>query len=161
MAQVKRTYLFYIFIFNRKQKKKWKTQLEVRKKRRELFGRRGVDSQAARFFKQHSINIVTSNWEIIQVAEADSPGHYIIWALVENKDLYPVKLNVPRTFYINTASTELTGKKASAELPRNKPKLNLFEFNIDEAEYRKSSKYISSLFTAAEVEGVYESKTPL
>jgi DNA polymerase epsilon subunit 1 len=49
----------------------------------------------------------------------------------------------------------------AAELPRSKPRQNLFEFQVPEMEFRHSQKYISSLFTAAEVEGVYESRVPL
>ena len=69
---------------------------------------RKVDTQAsARFFQMSTTSLSKSVWEIIQIAETETPGLFTIWALIDQSYLYPIKLNVPRTFYINTSNGQL------------------------------------------------------
>ncbi len=130
----------------REQKKKWKAQLEARKQRKKMFGltSKKADSKSARYFQQQTINITRATWEIIQITETDTPGIFTIWALIGDQ-LHSIKLTVPRTFYINTSSDQLNGKKVALELPRSKPRQNLYEFSIEEAEYRHNSKVRSGV----------------
>lgn len=52
-------------------------------------------------------------------------------------------------------------KPVSFTLPRSKPRFYLYEYAMDETEYKANSKAISTLFTRSEVEGVYETQIPL
>lgn len=52
-------------------------------------------------------------------------------------------------------------KSVFYHLPRSKPRFHLHERCMDEAEYQKKSKNMSTLFNGSGVEGVYETKIPL
>eukprot|EP01116_Phalansterium_solitarium_P016004 TRINITY_DN3613_c0_g1_i2.p1 TRINITY_DN3613_c0_g1~~TRINITY_DN3613_c0_g1_i2.p1 ORF type:complete len:1510 (-),score=589.87 TRINITY_DN3613_c0_g1_i2:2531-7060(-) len=150
-------------------KKKWKQQRENRKKRRAMFGANGVrtaDPRAGNYFQQRSTNLMASTWEVLQVAETATPGEFVLWALIDDSSLLPVKLDIPRTFYINTnvgpADTAAQhGKRVQAHLPRSKPARFLTEYSYVETVYRKRSRDLAALFNRPEVEGVYETQVPL
>jgi hypothetical protein len=48
-------------------------------------------------------------------------------------------------------------KKSTLDLPRNKPRYNLFEYSIEENTFLRNLKSLSSMLTHPSVEGVYES----
>lgn len=116
------------------QKKKWRSQLDARKKQTRMFG---------------LSNTFTSSFqglEIIQIAETDTLGEYILWGLVDRINLHPIRLKIPRKFFLNTRVANQQHqqgvKKSMANLPRSKPRWNLYEYNFEELDYRLNSKVI-------------------
>ena len=50
---------------------------------------------------------------LLQIMETSHPGQFKLWALI-GSDLHAMKLNVPRTFYVNQ-KTPKEGEGASKE----------------------------------------------
>jgi DNA polymerase epsilon subunit 1 len=142
------------------QKKKWSRMLA---KRRESEKRRSNDSRSGARFGRRTGDLLTEKWEVLQVAETDTPGVFKMWTLI-GQQLYSLTLNVPRIFYINSicANTKMTNSnaynvsKVFRHLPRSHQSYNLYEFSMTESVYRQNSKPLSSLFCHPDVVGVYE-----
>ena len=42
----------------------------------------------------------------VQVAPGDSPGQYILWSMVNEHSLQPIRVNIKRDIYINSGECE-------------------------------------------------------
>jgi len=92
----------------------------------------------------------SERWEIVQIADGDE-GEVIVWALLESSAaLHSFRVSVPRTFYVNVSSPssnkktdaaipeclknslfeEYKPKRVDRILPRGRPCLSLFQFQI-------------------------------
>ena len=73
----------------------------------------------------------------LQIAETDTPGHFILWSLI-GEDLHQLKLTIPRVFYVNCRTTkELQGegtawRRVSRFMPRSAPVFHLSEYCVSE-----------------------------
>lgn len=97
------------------QKKKWRFQLEQRKKLRGDAGnkrgrhddvplvesvQRGPISTVGGFLKRTQRNLIELPWQIIQIVAIDNDGHFNLWAMIGD-ELQKIKLEIPRIFYVN------------------------------------------------------------
>jgi len=74
-----------------------------------------------------------------------------------------VYINVKRHIYINSHKIDVpvVFKPVSLHLPRNKPLLNLYEFEIEEKEFKEKFNNFSDYLIDPTTEGVYETKQTL
>jgi DNA polymerase epsilon subunit 1 len=150
------------------QKNKWKKLRRDRKRRKELFGDNAKqlnNRNATGFeslFQRQSITLLSKPWQIIQIAETNTPGKLKIWLLDDNS-MFSTYLLVPRRFYLNCYSTqhETVGKKVASHLPRSRKRFYLYDIELDEDKYQSSLKEIELQRVDPEVEGFYESQLPL
>lgn len=79
--------------------------------------------------------------------------------------MFNVSLKVPRTIYINSrvVSNDPKFKKVTNKhLPRERPLHNLYEWQVSEEEFRRKFSALESKYLVTpQIEGVYETKTPL
>ncbi|XP_063171878.1 DNA polymerase epsilon catalytic subunit A [Candoia aspera] len=158
-------------------KKKWELQArqrqEHRKKRRladrevVLGGgpiRAGPSEGLSIYLRKAARSILDMPWQIVQIAETSQPGLFKLWAVI-GSDLYCLKLNVPRTFYINQRvpkpEESTVYKKVSRILPRSNLVFNLYEYSVPEDMYLERINEINASLSAPDVEGVYETQVPL
>jgi DNA polymerase epsilon subunit 1 len=150
----------------------WKRQKIARNKARAAGTRRvrtfnsGVENY---FIKENEI-ILTTEWEILQIAETDISGEFIIWAMV-GQSMHSFRLIVPRVLYINLkkedesiADENLPGmhvEKCSSTLPRSHPSIYLYRMTMLERTYQQHLALLGSKFNSQDVEGVYETQVPL
>ncbi|TPX58573.1 DNA-directed DNA polymerase [Powellomyces hirtus] len=162
------------------QKRKWKRRRAQREMQKALFGAAEVvpnDPSIAHsgalgvqnFFRRQTQNILASSWQILQIAETDTPGDFRVWALVEGT-LHAMKLSVPRTLYVNSRipdpdeNSDRVGVRMIRRvrtLPRSHPCLYLYEMTMSEPFYRENSGMFASMSNHQEIEGVYETQIPL
>ncbi|RUS33948.1 DNA directed, epsilon, isoform CRA_a [Jimgerdemannia flammicorona] len=158
------------------QKRKWKRQRNDRERRRSLYG--AVHQTSAtltsntvgNFFRQQAGSLVTSPWQIVQIAETETAGELRMWVLIQ-KNMYTIRLSVPRVFYVNTREEEPTEglrhnpncrvQRRIRTLPRSHQCLHLFEMTMPEAVFQAEQKKFSSFFNHSSTEGVYETQIPL
>ncbi|KAI9489936.1 hypothetical protein BDB00DRAFT_875783 [Zychaea mexicana] len=155
------------------QKRKWKRQRVMRAKNRETYG---ASQPAAKqgdvggYFRRQTGSLVSSAWELIQIAGTDTPGEFKMWAMVQGR-LTTISLQVPRIFYLNSreeAPSTLAKHgptcqvaKCVRTLPRSRPCLNLFEIAMSEADFQAEIGKIASIFNDPATEGAYETSLPL
>lgn len=119
-------------IMLRKRKRQWKRLLESHKRRRSTTDlldneqslstsehRSRLDSgndknvgggsgsgssfgQVSQYFQRQATTLLASRWEIVQIIETDTPGLLVAWSLVNGRRLYPIKITVPKVFYVHT-----------------------------------------------------------
>ncbi|CEI95841.1 Putative DNA polymerase [Rhizopus microsporus] len=156
------------------QKRKWKRQRMIRVYRREHLGStlstKQVMDGVGGYFRRQTGSLVTSLWEIIQIAETDIPGEFKMWVMVQGQ-LYNIRLTIPRTFYLNckegnpevvkeqNPACELV--KSSRTLPRSHPSLNLFQVTMPENIYQAEVNKFSNIFNHPSTDAVYETQVPL
>ncbi|XP_059611898.1 DNA polymerase epsilon catalytic subunit 1 [Phlebotomus argentipes] len=165
------------------QKKKWTLQLEQRslaKKNRAKQQRledapRVVDSRRSRatigdFLRKTHSTLLETTWEIIQIAETDYPGNFVMWILTNGEELHRIRLTVPRVFYVNqrvALSQELEEaenavfKKVHRILPRSSPVHHLYRYQIPEQTYQDRKLEMLIDLTTPDIEGIYETQTSL
>ncbi|TDL20354.1 DUF1744-domain-containing protein [Rickenella mellea] len=107
------------------------------------------------------------NWEILQVRHIQR-GRFTLWLSVNN-DVVPVKLRIPREFYLNFKSepkddefTHLyTRERVIRTLPRDRPCLHLYKYSMPEETYAQGETYFVNEMNNPNVDGVYELQIPL
>jgi len=154
------------------QKRQWDELREKRKAAKDGFamapssglqlGSGGLRS----FLQQAAINIKSNYWQIVQCVEDEAmPGYFRLWVFTDAQTLQTVLVNVPRQIYLNTRSPnetgELLGRRVERQLPRSRPANHLYQITLPEREYLESGHRLAAMLNESEVEGVYESKTPL
>jgi DNA polymerase epsilon subunit 1 len=158
------------------QKRKWKRQRLIREHNRQLgdnsqfLSNTQTRSGAANFFRKQTGSLVTSIWEVLQIAETDIPGEYRMWVMVQGQ-MFNIRLTVPRVFYLNCKQEEPEAiisqnldchmAKCSRTLPRSHPALNLYQMSMPETMFQNEIKKFSSIFNDPSTEGVYETQVPL
>ncbi|XP_059166217.1 DNA polymerase epsilon catalytic subunit A-like [Physella acuta] len=155
------------------QKKKWAIQRQIRQesKRRRLDDndfvvdlRRGPSRGLTGFLRKTARSMMDMPWQIVQIMETSFPGQFKLWALI-GSDLHAIKLNVPRTFYVNQ-KTEKEGegalwKRVHRTLPRSHPVFHLYQYDVPEHIYIKHINDITADLSSPDIEGVYETQVPL
>ena len=155
----------------RYQKKKWKIQKQARKRRRQLFGEKRLDAtdSIGTFFRAQAELVFTTDWQILQLRETESPGEVKAFVLIDKK-VHQLKVLVPRRVFLNLKEDDLPdvsidGVKAEKvvnhTLPNGHPSTHLFQLTMSELVYVKEAEKLSMLFNHPSVEGVYERQVPL
>lgn len=168
-------------------KKQWKSRRQERKVenlRRQaisngFWDKSSVDSLlnkrplgVADFVKNAAIAATHGIWQIIEMQESDVPGEFIVWAMIGSSkmqmQLQKLRVTVPRTILVNcrgkqaeVAVQELGGVRVKRDLPHGRPCLNLYEVTVPEKKYLRYEKSVTQFMCDPEVEGVYETGTPL
>ncbi|GFR70989.1 DNA polymerase epsilon catalytic subunit A-like, partial [Elysia marginata] len=156
-------------------KKKWAIQMQRRQenKRRRLDDvvdfpaadiRRGPARGLTGFLRRTARSIMDMPWQIVQIMETSHPGQFKLWALI-GSDLHAMKLNVPRTFYVNQKTPKegegAMWKRVHRTLPRSHPVLYLYQYDVPEDVYTKHINDITADLSSPNIEGVYETQVPL
>lgn len=165
------------------QKKKWKYQLEQRKKmhgdsnKRSRFDevplvdsiQRGPISTLGGFLKRTQRNLIELPWQIIQIVPIDQDGHYNLWASIGD-ELQKIKLEIPRIFYVNQRSPappceneadKISWKKVHRILPRSRPTYLLYQYTVPEQIFRDNGLGMLVDLAAPDIEGIYETNMTL
>jgi DNA polymerase epsilon subunit 1 len=153
------------------QKQKWKIQRQARKRRRQLFGEKPVDSSDAigTFFRNQAEVLFISTWQLVQLRPTETPGEVKAFVLIDKK-IHTLKIIVPRQLYLNLRSEDLPDvsipnctveKVVNHTLPNGHPSIHLFKLHMSEHTYVTEANLISTLFNHPSVEGVYEKQVPL
>ncbi|KAK5125281.1 DNA polymerase epsilon catalytic subunit [Meristemomyces frigidus] len=155
----------------RYQKKKWKIQKAARKRRRQLFGEKRVDASDAigTFFRNQAELLYTTEWQILQLRETETPGEVRAFVLIDKK-VHQLKVLVPRSVFLNLKEDELPDvsingvtaeKVVNFTLPNGHPSTHLFKLTMSESVFVQEAAKIGVLFGHPSVEGVYERHVPL
>jgi DNA polymerase epsilon subunit 1 len=153
------------------QKQKWKIQQQARKRRRQLFGEKPVDSSDAigTFFRNQAESLFISTWQLVQLRPTETPGEVKAFVLIDKK-IHALRVIVPRQMYLNLRSEDLPDvsisgcsveKVVNHTLPNGHPSIHLFKLQMSEQTYVHEADSISALFNHPSVEGVYETQVPL
>lgn len=155
------------------QKKKWAFQLDKRRG-----GRSNVKRMCpSNNLLQHNRNTVseflnrsryllhTHVWQVIQLTPLNDTGHFVVWAIVEN-DLHKIKLKIPRIFYINQRSRNASEEHLHRHrvwyyLPRGTQPYNIYQYKLDEQNFKCSGVSLVSGVAMTDIEGMYETKISL
>ena len=107
--------------------------------------------------------ILNSVWHIISVEKTAQPGILKLWIFNNHKNMFDIKLRVPRTIYINSyVNQEGPQLVKNKTLPRNRQIHNLYEMKVNEDKFEKDSHAFNQKYVLSDdVEGVYESMMPL
>ncbi|KXS12658.1 putative POL2-DNA polymerase epsilon, calytic subunit A [Gonapodya prolifera JEL478] len=134
-----------------------------------IFGSGNIGGMTS-FLRKQADSLVNHSWEVLQIAEGDTPGEFRIWALV-NRNLHSLKLHVPRVFYVNSKTpntfTQLSAtsgvviRQCVRTLPRSHKCHYLYEMQMTEQTFRDNTEAISSFTSHPNIEGVYELNVPL
>ena len=100
---------------------------------------------------------------IIHVTENPSaPGIMKMWVYFGNYFM-PINVKIRRKIYINSLQEDVPNvfKRVNLYLPRNKPVLNLYEFKLEEKDFKEKFNNFNDYIVKKSIEGVYETKIPL
>ncbi|XP_028400533.1 DNA polymerase epsilon catalytic subunit A-like [Dendronephthya gigantea] len=158
------------------QKRKWEFQRKQRKEKKRLRvqaegmgmdvrgGRTRPISGMSSFLQRQAKSILDQSWQVIQMAETDSPGSYKLWALI-GSDLHAIKVHVPRIFYVNCrtskSGTSSTWRRVGRTLPRSQPVGHLYQYSVPESLYKEHASQLADDLSSPDIEGIYESQVPL
>jgi DNA polymerase epsilon subunit 1 len=153
------------------QKKKWKIQKAARARRRQLFGEKRADANDAigTFFRNQAELLYTTDWQIVQLRETETPGEVRAFVLIDKK-MHQLKIVVPRQLYLNLKEDDLPDvsidgvhaeKVVNHTLPNGHPSTHLFKLTMNEQVYTRDADQLAVLFNHSSVEGVYETQVPL
>lgn len=152
------------------QKLKWEFQ---RKKRRILKKSGKVDRSGRQgesvggtlgAIKKRAKTVLDQFWSIIQVDELQN-GEFKLWTQIGN-ELHHMTVSVPRIFYVNrkTPKAKELGpvwKRVQKSLPRSTPADFLYQYSINESDFKNHYHEIQTELNGPDVEGVYEMGVPL
>ena len=120
------------------------------------------------FIAGRARNVMQQSWQIIEICETQIPGQLKLWVYLPDGSMEQLLLNMDRTLYMNFRKPKtIRGADGSPlpalnrRLPFRRPTLNLYEVAFSEEEFQKKSDSIRQSLADPDVEGVYESKTPL
>lgn len=134
-------------------KKKWNYQLYQRnnglqnvKKARgnSNFIRSAPKNTLGGFLLNAQRALITTPWQVIQIASTSTPGEFRLWALVQS-EMHMIKLTVARVFYANLKTPKCADegalfKKCNRTLPRSRPVYNLYMYSVPEAVFQEHGK---------------------
>lgn len=115
------------------------------------------------FFNSIHHTLLFRHWDVVKIAETNTPGLFNIWAVVEDGSMQTIKLEVPRIFYVNKRPTFEQGavKGLNKKLPFGKVCYNLEEVQMSEEHYQEHAQEIAAAHEDPTVEGLYETQVPL
>ena len=142
--------------------KRFKPELELEKKNSQqdnslshnIFNKFGTHIENA--FKKNPIYII----HIME--NPTSPGIMKLWVYFGNYFM-PINIKIRRKIYINSLEEDVPNvfKRVNLFLPRNKPILNLYEFKLEEKDFKEKFNNFNDYIVKKSIEGVYETKIPL
>ena len=140
--------------------KKFKPELEIEKKNNpnpqssNIFNKFGNKIENA--FKKCPIYIIHAT------ENPSSPGIMKLWVYFGNYFM-PIYVKMRRKIYINSLQQDVPNvfKRVKLFLPRNKPLLNLYEFKLEEKDFKEKFNNFNDYIVKKSIEGVYETKIPL
>ncbi|KAF7265187.1 hypothetical protein GWI33_021380 [Rhynchophorus ferrugineus] len=117
------------------------------------------------FLQKTQKALLTTPWQVLQILPTGTPGDFKLWALVQS-ELYCVKLTVPRMYYANLKTPKVKEegalfKKCNRTLPRARRVHNLYLYSVPENLYLENNEELFISMSNPDVEGIYETKTPL
>ena len=123
-------------------------------KSKNIFNRFGVNIENS--FKKNPIYIIQAT------ENPSSPGIMKLWVYFGNYFM-PINVKIRRKIYINSLQQDVPDvfKKVNLFLPRNKPLLNLYEFKLEEKDFKEKFNNFNDYIVKKSIEGVYETKIPL
>ncbi|WVR03512.1 DNA polymerase epsilon catalytic subunit A [Kwoniella sp. DSM 27419] len=145
----------------------WRKQRIERARIRKQGGPR-QDGTVSSMLRTRSINLVSRQWDIIQIASTNRPGEFRLWLAIDGT-FQSVRLRVPREFYLNFKSLPAAGTfsdrydatTVARTLPRGQTARHLFRLLVDEALFVEGESHFSSLINNPNVDGAYELQVPL
>lgn len=108
--------------------------------------------------------IMNSVWHILQIQGTEIKGIFNVWLFLENKQIFSIRLKIPRVIYINSKESQKNTnffRLVKKKLPRERKNFNLYEIKVEEDDFLKKYNNFDYFLTNPEIEGVYESKIPL
>ena len=154
----------------KQQKKKWR-QLQCQSKKKKsqgLMSQNGLLSPS----KYNPLNKMNSDKEnafrasiiyILQVIEnPNNPGILSLWVTFGGF-MDVINVHIKRKIYINSLKQNVPDvfHPTKIILPRNKPILNLYEFELEEKDFKDKFNNFNDYIISPVIEGVYETKVPL
>jgi DNA polymerase epsilon subunit 1 len=141
-------------------RKRWRKQKELKQQLKKGTAANGTISS---MLKQQTMNLLSRNWDVIQVAPTSRPGIFHLWLSIDGT-FQKVKVRIPRSFYLNLRTVpkepvflpEYEAEPLVRTLPRNHPCQNLFRVTVDERLYLQGESHFSSLINNPNVDSVYE-----
>lgn len=132
-----------------------------------VFAKNQLGMQASlmkNFMHNMDETVLNSNWHVIQIESTIEPGILKVWAMTEQGVMFNVRLQVPKTIYINSKleKSDPDFKKVTRfVLPRNRKVHNLYEFEVAEEAFLSAYKNIKyKHLMNPNTEGIYETKLP-
>ena len=103
-------------------------------------------------------NSILKIFQIIEIGQ----GQMKLWVSFGDH-METIYVNIKRNIYINSHKIDVPDifKPVTLRLPRNKPLLNLYEFEIEEKEFKEKFNNFSDYIIDPLIEGVYETKQSL
>jgi DNA polymerase epsilon subunit 1 len=118
--------------------------------------------------KNASLAATLGVWQILELQETDTLGEFMVWAMTGRSQLQKFRLVVPRILYVNSLGAKLKNNEKDLkcqlvvkDLPHAKKRYDLYELSLPETKYQNNERASSLLMYNSQVEGVYESSTPL
>ena len=116
-----------------------------------------------------ALAVVHGFWQIVELQETDSPGTFIAWSFTGQSQLQRLYVTVPRILFVNcrgggraeATALQLGGKLVKRDLPHDRYVHNLYEVHLPEHRYIRNEKALGLFLCDPQVEGVYETKTPI
>jgi DNA polymerase epsilon subunit 1 len=142
---------------------RWRKQKALKQQMRQGGQVARNDGSLSSMFKQRTTNMLSRNWEVIQVAPTARPGLFNLWLSIDGA-FQKVKVRVPRSFYLNLRTVpkepvflpEYEAEPLVRTLPRNHPCQNLYRITVDERLYLQGESHFSGLINNPNVDSVYE-----
>jgi DNA polymerase epsilon subunit 1 len=125
-----------------------------------------LDGGLGAFMKNMDEIVLKSTWHLISINQetADS-GIMKVWVQNESRNMFAVKIKMPRIIYINSKkeNDDSDFRKVNSKiLPRNRKIYNLYEWETEEEVFQeKLNQIMYDHLLNPDVEGVYETKMPL
>jgi DNA polymerase epsilon subunit 1 len=120
------------------------------------------------FIAGRARNVMQQSWQIIEICETQIPGQLRLWVYLQDGSMEQLLLNMDRTLFMNfrkpkiiRGSDGLPLPALNRRLPFRRPTLSLYEVTFSEEEFQRKSETLRQSLADPDVEGVYESKTPL
>ena len=151
------------------QKKKWKKlQIQNKKKKTSLLTQNGLMSPTknnvfTRLNTDKDNAFRSSVLNVLQVIEnPNTPGIISLWVTFGNY-MELINVHMKRKIYINSLKQNVPDvfHPTKVILPRNKPILNLYEFELEEKDFKDKFNNFNDYIISPVIEGVYETKVPL
>ena len=124
----------------------------------------GAAGGLSTFYQTVHYSMLNRHWDVLQICETSTPGLFNVWAVLDDRSMQKIKLEVPRIFYVNTRLRDgqaPTSKGLSRKLPFGKTCYNLEEVRMPEEKYQEHAKEIAAQHEDPAVEGLYETQVPL
>ena len=147
----------------KQQKRKWKKNRNNNNNNSNINNNNNNKISLTNFISNPDIkNLFLNNTiHIIQIKET-SFGNLTLFALIKNL-MVTLNIKTKRKIFINSFKQNVPEifQHVKYSLPRNKPVLNLYEFTLEEKDFKEKFNNFNDYLINPVIEGVYETKIPL